>query len=85
MRSSTYQTGGDVAANTFATAKAPSPIDNSVVLPSRRACMSDEAYHGVALAAALRAGVTYLRTHAPAFAQRVVQPVGRPGVYGGTR
>ena len=85
MRSETYQTQGRPAAATFAAAKSPSPLDTTVVLTSARGCMSDEAYHGVVLSAALRSGMTYLRTHAPAFAQRVVQPAGRAGVYGGTR
>lgn len=85
MRSDIYQTQGRPAATAFAPAKNPSPLDTSVVLTSARGCMSDEAYHGVVLSAALRSGMTYLRTHAPAFAQRLVQPAGRPGVYGGTR
>ncbi|MET4697410.1 hypothetical protein ABIE65_000421 [Constrictibacter sp. MBR-5] len=85
MRSEIYPTQGRPAATAFAPANNHSPLDTSVVLTSARGCMSDEAYHGVVLSAALRSGMTYLRTHAPALAQRLVQPAGRPGVYGGTR
>ena len=85
MRSDIYPTQGSPAASAFAIAKSQGPVDTSVVLTSARGCMSDEAYHGVVLSAALRSGMTYLRTHAPALAQRLVQPAGRPGVYGGSR
>ena len=83
MRSSTYSPRGDGAAVTFANAK--TPIDTSIVMTAGRGCPSDEAYHGMVLAASLRAGMTYLRSHAPAFAQRLVQPSVRTGAYGGTR
>ena len=85
MRSEIYPTQGRPAATAFAPAKSHSPLDTSGILTSARGCMSDEAYHGVVLSAALRSGMPYLRPHAPAFAQRLVQPTARPGVYGGTR
>lgn len=85
MRSNTIQTNDLTRTPSFANAKnstlgfGTDPLTHSV------GSMSDEGYHGVVLAATLRAGAAYLRTHVPALAHRLVHSVERPGVFGGTR
>ena len=85
MRSDIIQTDDPTHTPSFANAKSGTFAFDTDPLVHLVGSMSDEGYHGVVLAATLRAGAAHLRTRVPALVQRLVHSVERPGVFGGSR
>lgn len=85
MRSDSLSPLSARADKSFANAKTPSPIVPGGSFGTGPVCLSDEAYHGVVLASAIRAGVSYLRVNGSAFGQKFGLGSVRGGAFGGTR
>jgi len=85
MRPSTVPYPRPASPDHLASANRTGRIDAGKVQMVGAGFMSDEAYHGVVLAALLRAGIAHIRRNSPALVQRLVPSSGRTGAVGSPR